>query len=167
MPRLFVALALPESIEQAIAQWQRTHQPTGTTAVVAKNLHITLRFIGQCSNQQVDDIASALGAIQVPSWHQSIDKIGRFNTPQIGYLCSRHTCSELIALKDAVHLQTSAFGRTPAHPSYIPHVTVFHRLAQRIDWQAPAPLLNWRVRHFSLFESAHGTYQELHRWPTL
>lgn len=60
--RLFIAVELPEEVRRAIAGWARSVARPGDRikVVPARNLHITLTFIGERPESEIPSIAAAL-----------------------------------------------------------------------------------------------------------
>ena len=74
--RLFVALAIPDSVAQGLfliqagipgARWQTREQ-----------LHLTLRFIGEVDGREASDIDEALAAISPPRFKLALKGVGEF-----------------------------------------------------------------------------------------
>jgi RNA 2',3'-cyclic 3'-phosphodiesterase len=84
MPRLFIAIDPPERIKDDItatfcamqgARWVEDHQ-----------IHLTLRFIGEVSNDAADLIRKALRQVKGPSFSLRVKGVGFFpprNEPRI------------------------------------------------------------------------------------
>src|SRR5580704_13112574 len=74
--RLFVALALPETI-----RWQLRLLCGGLAGarwVPPENFHLTLRFIGEVDGAEFDDIDAALAGVRAPRFAMSFAGVGHF-----------------------------------------------------------------------------------------
>ena len=60
--RLFVALSPPEETRRRLADWTRhlVGEVPGTRCVPARNLHVTLRFLGEVEDDAVADVLGGL-----------------------------------------------------------------------------------------------------------
>jgi 2'-5' RNA ligase len=60
--RLFCGLALPAEVRDALAEWQRHSLRSAARVVEARNLHVTLAFLGSRPASDVGPVAKALEA---------------------------------------------------------------------------------------------------------
>lgn len=76
MPRLFIALDIPESIKQSIVQLQI---PIPSARWVKPDtMHLTLRFIGDVDSERVAPLKNALAKISAPAFTMRLKATGRF-----------------------------------------------------------------------------------------
>lgn len=84
--RLFIALPLPEDIEEALSKTIFAFKQKGGKVkwVAPKNIHLTLKFLGEVGEDRVVKIKSALDDIaqKYPPISTSVNKIGAF--PNLG-----------------------------------------------------------------------------------
>ena len=66
MRRLFVAISLPEVVADGLTQLQSGLR--GARWIPEDNFHLTLAFIGETDRHGLNEIASALGAIDAPAF---------------------------------------------------------------------------------------------------
>jgi RNA 2',3'-cyclic 3'-phosphodiesterase len=174
VPRLFVAIDLPEHIKATLSALR-----TGALAarwVEPANFHLTLRFIGDVDEHAAKEIEAALWLIEAPCFLLNIKGIGHF--------CKRtlwagvENCPPLISLQGQVEDAIQRAGLIADTSRYVPHV----KLA-RLKWRGGAQLrvfLDGRanfaadafeVAGFSLIESClsklgathhHRAYYPLH-----
>lgn len=78
MPRLFVALPLPETVRAELAA--RAEPLAGAAWAPADNLHLTLRFIGEVSEARGEELAEALATVHVEPFILSPTGMGAFPT---------------------------------------------------------------------------------------
>ena len=76
MIRLFVAIAVPEETAGALAPL--ASGVPGAHWSPPENLHITLRFAGEVTEGQADDLDAALGAIVTSPFDVSLGGVGAF-----------------------------------------------------------------------------------------
>ena len=124
MVRLFVALALPDTIRD---------QLTGICAglprarwVPPENLHLTLRFIGELDRGDIPDIDDALSRISADAFEIRLDTIGFFGRGRaIRALWIKTARSpELAVLQASVESAMVRAGCAPEARKFVPHVTL-------------------------------------------
>jgi 2'-5' RNA ligase len=173
MIRLFVALELPAPVKAALlagmggvigARWQRDDQ-----------LHLTLRFIGEVDRHQAQDIAAALGRVNIVPMRLSLgqpgsfDRRGRLDSLWVGVAPQ----DQLAALARRIDRALVGVGLPAETRAFVPHITVarFGRTAGAPGgWpQQPIPALAWDAGGFALWESRLGhegaDYRVVARWP--
>lgn len=160
MTRLFVGLELPDAVKSALLRLE-TGIP-GTHWQTDGQLHLTLRFIGEVDGALGNDIVTALGAIDAPSFDVEITGVGIF-----GSLKRSHTLWAGIRADAALdHLQEkveSALVRTGLKPEtrkFHPHITIArlnnparHRLQDFLQAHDGLAVPPFPVDHFTLFSS--------------
>lgn len=161
MIRLFVALELPPAVRDALlalmggvagARWQRDDQ-----------LHLTLRFIGECDRHQAADIGAALASVNVTPFSLTLNGVGSFErrgrtdalwvgvTPR----------APVAALATRIDSALARVGLPPETRAFVPHVTVA-RLGRNAGCitgfpATPVPLIGFDIGGFALWESQVGT----------
>ncbi len=122
--RLFVALDLPWELKRRLELL--CGGIPGVCVVPAENFHLTLRFIGEVSAVQAEDIDHALAAIRAPGFGISLAGVGTFT--KAGRATALWVGVDRNAALD--HLQAkieNALRRTgldPARRRFTPHVTL-------------------------------------------
>ncbi len=122
--RLFVAIGLPDTVKQQIialrggipdAKW-----------VSQDNPHITLAFLGEVTEQDMRDVALALGRIEFASFDFVIRGVGIFGSARRPRILWAGIDGEepVIALQKKVTLALDKFGFCPEARKYHPHITL-------------------------------------------
>lgn len=170
MPRLFVAIALPD---QAAGCLQPICQGLpGARWVGEDGFHLTVAFIGDVERPTAEAAERALGLVSAASFDLSLSGLGVFplrGPPKVLW-AGVAPCPELLALRRAVRSRLDRSGVPVDRRRFSPHVTL-GRLRQ-----TPADVLErhlhawgglagprWPVRHFELFESVLGHGGAVHR----
>jgi len=174
MHRLFVALRPPAGVRAALlalmsgirgARWQDDDQ-----------LHITLRFVGEVSRHQANDLADALDEIRFSPFQLALSGAGCFERK--GHV---HTLwagvkphDSLAQLHRKVDRACVTAGLSPDDRSYFPHVTLarFGRTAGPLDafmaLHAGLSSAPFTVSEFALYEShlseSSSTYHLIERY---
>jgi len=76
--RLFVGLALPDALRDALAG---LHAPIpGARWVPRENLHLTLHFIGEVDGHMAEEAAVALGHVDAEAFALTVEGVGQFGS---------------------------------------------------------------------------------------
>jgi 2'-5' RNA ligase len=121
MPRLFVALDLPQAARQKLS----AHQPqslSGIRLIRSDQMHLTLHFIGEA---EVPPIAEALSYIKYPAFNITIEGAGKFRTAGgVVLWAGVNRNPALSGLHVEVGKRISTVGIAPEARPYQPHVTL-------------------------------------------
>ncbi|MCW5745806.1 MAG: RNA 2',3'-cyclic phosphodiesterase [Alphaproteobacteria bacterium] len=132
MPRLFVALPLPDDIADDLAALQEGIPDA--TWVPAENFHLTLAFIGDVNGSLQHDIADALATIDGPVLDLEIAGVDHFvegRTPKVLYAAVTLT-EALTRLQERINTVLRGEGIRLDRRRFRPHVTLarFNRRAE-------------------------------------
>lgn len=174
MPRLFLGLELPAS---QCRQLLALHEPiAGLRWQTAAQLHLTLRFIGELTDQQVAELASALAALKAPAFNLQLGGVGYFGSPQRPSIlwAGVTAAGALQALRDQVDRLLLPWCE-PDPQRFVPHVTLARcgpgsgSLQPFLQAQRSLSLPPWQVSEVCLFASDPGPggsrYSVLARYP--
>jgi 2'-5' RNA ligase len=82
MTRTFVAVDFPQDYVGKIAQIQSKLKDFNIKFVDPNLVHITLKFLGDVNENQIEQIAGALDGINIPSFEAKIENVGVFPKPK-------------------------------------------------------------------------------------
>jgi RNA 2',3'-cyclic 3'-phosphodiesterase len=125
MPRLFVAIDLPEPVKEQVTALFTWGLP-GVNWVKPAQIHLSLRFIGEVSDSMVDGIQTALIKVRAQGLTLQLQGIGTFppgNPPRIVWVGVAKNES-LFHLRQKVEHQLAAVGLPREGRKFSPHVTV-------------------------------------------
>lgn len=177
MYRLFVGLALPESLRGPLDRL--CHDLPGARWVDPTNFHLTLRFIGEVDRHTAEDIDDTLRRIVSPAFEMSLAGLGTFGQgrkTRALWAKAVGGTSDLNHLRNKVESAVVRAGQ-PAEPrKFKPHVTVarFHeahpeRIQTFVELNGLFRAGPVTVDRFVLFESHMGkggsVYEELADYP--
>ncbi|MGE5476923.1 MAG: RNA 2',3'-cyclic phosphodiesterase [Bacteroidales bacterium] len=162
MIRLFVGLELPPDLAQRLeglgggipnARW-----------VEARNLHVTLRFIGEVDEGLAAEIDDALAQLHAPAFTLTLDGFGTFGRAKPNHLWAAvEKAPALLHLQAKVEAALARLGLVPEGRKYLPHVTLARfkdppvsRVQDFIARNSPFHAGPWQVDHFVLFVSRLG-----------
>ena len=122
--RLFVALSLPEPVQQRLSGL--ANGLPGARWVKPENLHLTLRFLGEVDNLAAADVDDALAMIRSPGFDLGLNGIGHFGEGRklralwVGVDAS----DELMRLQEKIEQALIRLGLPPEPRKFKPHITL-------------------------------------------
>jgi 2'-5' RNA ligase len=170
MIRLFAAIAIPDDIGEGLARHQ--HGLIGARWRPLESLHITLRFFGNITENQADDLDVELARVVVPAFDLSLAGVGTFGEgvevrslwagtepcPMLGRLAAR---CEAAARRAGLAADTRAWRPhitlaylSRAEPSHVAAWVQSHNLLK-----SPA----FHVGHFGLYSSWRADAGQVYR----
>lgn len=170
MPRLFIAIELPESIATHLdlvcggipgARWEGRDK-----------LHLTLRFVGDLEGAPLRAMIEALDEIESPPFTIEIAGVGTFpprGVPRVAWAGVADP-GPVAALARKVERAVTSAGVEPDARKFMPHVTLgrlsdppLDRVAAFISHNALLHTAPFEVRSFSLFSSILSPRGAKHR----
>jgi len=169
MPRLFIALPVPEEIADQLATLQSgvpdaRWQPT-------ENFHVTLCFAGEVQGAVMRDLEEELGDISGPPFPVTVAGVEQFSSGK-----QPRALVALIARNDRLdwlHQKVSTVARNCGidveRRKFRPHVTLArfpqgaetgHHIAQFMASHSTFQAGPWVADHFALYSSRNGLYRE-------
>jgi 2'-5' RNA ligase len=147
MIRLFVGLELPDDIRFALAGL--CSGVPGADWEPAENFHLTLRFVGDVSESDGDDIHDALTRVRAPGFAMSLAGVGHFATgDELRTLWAGVEKSPaLLQLQRNVESALVRMGLPPETRRFHPHVTLARCAG------VPAPRAQAFLAHHALFRA--------------
>lgn len=124
MPRLFVAVDLPESVQERLAKL--CCGLPGARWVKQEQLHLTLRFIGDVDSTVFKDVLEALHQVRSDRLTMQLDGVGFFpprGKPRVVWVGIRKN-SDLFQLRNRVESALVKAGIEPEGRRYSPHITL-------------------------------------------
>jgi 2'-5' RNA ligase len=136
--------------------------------IPADNYHVTLHFLGDVTESQLDCYRVAAAGAHTSSFILRLDSTGFFRRAGIGWVGPETCPDDLSQLHEQLGVQLSACGYRHEQRSYLPHVSLFRRCQKPLKPAQPF-LIDWQVKDFSLYESVptHDgvIYRELCNYP--
>ncbi len=124
MPRLFIAIDMPEQVRDQISDLYTAIQ--GARWVPQDQLHITMCFIGETDTQTETSIITALEQIWFEPFHIAVKSTGFFplrKDPQVLWVGIDNR-TELEDLQRSIERSITALGIEAGRRTFHPHVTV-------------------------------------------
>jgi len=161
MPRLFVAIAMPEDVAGALERLCNGLPDARWTD--PDDFHLTLRFIGEVDPETFYEIGETLAGVMLPPFELQLKGLGQF--PPRGPLRNLWVGVEpnegLDRLRRRIERVVTAAGVPPDGRKFIPHVTIArfrqpppeHRLARFLARRNLFKSEPFTVTRFQLFSS--------------
>jgi 2'-5' RNA ligase len=130
--RLFIALELPDKVVTTLQNMQQQLRRSGQHPVKwvdPANIHLTLRFLGEVSEQQMPVLLAALEAVQVESSHAMLhlQKAGAFpnlKRPQVIWAGVGGGVDALARFQQAISRELEPLGFPPETRPFHAHITL-------------------------------------------
>jgi len=142
--RCFAAIEIPEKIQALLVDVQKAFRPKIERASWTKhgNFHLTLKFLGEVENRNVDEIGAALQRIAISQNPFSIEigGIGAFpnlERPRVLWVGLKQGAVPTKKLANAISLELAELGY-PKDTRFHPHFTLA-RFKNRVNLK---PLIN-------------------------
>ena len=132
--RIFVAIEVSDKdVLNAIYKIQ-TELNIKAKPVELHNMHFTVQFLGEVSEEAIGKISDALNSIEFSSFLISFASIGVFpkpNSPRVIWIGTDDGINELEKLAEIIRSKLSHLGFSP-DKKFKPHVTIF-RVKNKIE----------------------------------
>lgn len=185
--RLFVALELPEAVQQAlVSAWAPLRcTERGVKWVASESIHITLKFLGEVSGEHLSQLEAPLAQAAQASGplRLRISTVGGFPSldfPRVLWVGLEGDREALGRLQRAVEQSTASLGFPPEERPFTPHITIGRvrdgvppqerrRIGRAVEQIELPPDLSFGVGHLSLMQSTltpqGARYHCLKVWP--
>jgi 2'-5' RNA ligase len=126
--RCFIAVDLPEELKNSVCQIQKELNGRGTKLVEKENLHFTLKFLGEVSDEQQRLVEKNLQEIKLPPFPVTLKGVGFFPTPGfIRVVWIGADSDQFLELHNAVNKSLANFF--PVEKP-VPHLTLARVISQ-------------------------------------
>jgi 2'-5' RNA ligase len=125
MYRLFVAIDLPEQVQEAVSGIAG-RELAGARRVPREQLHLTLRFIGDADEAMCQSIKMALSGVRRSSFFLTLKEVGHFppgRHPRVLWVGMEESVP-LRELQQVVELALIGAGIPPEARGFSPHITI-------------------------------------------
>ena len=170
MPRLFVAVDLPEAAKDALSGVG--FGLPGARWLPREQLHVTLAFLGEVDGGQAQDVRDALRSVRGSPFALSLRGLGHFplrGEARVAWAGLRAN-EPLLQIHRAVTRQIEHAGCELEHRKFHPHVTLArltgtppHRLADWLAMNGGFETGPFEVNEFILYSSVLGSKGATHQ----
>ncbi len=156
--RVFFALWPDDTVRQqlSLAFKQSPYAHAEGRRYLDSNLHITLHFLGNITEERLNCVKQQAMAIKIDPFVVSINRFGRFKRAGILWLGPEQVPAELTDLHLRLGAALDVCGYTPEDREYRPHITLmrkFHGDVDKKDSAKGVVSVEWAVDRFALIES--------------
>ncbi|MEH6585587.1 MAG: RNA 2',3'-cyclic phosphodiesterase [Halioglobus sp.] len=170
--RVFFALEPPGALAIQLADWRDKQLPALGRPVPPGNFHITLAFLGNISEQELERLCletdELLSRRTLEAGTVQLNQLGYWHKNGIFWLGPCAYPPTLKNLASALESRGVAVGARRKRSRYSPHVTLFRGCHEPPPAPAQEPNFNWPYDSFTLLESRmsdHGvSYHPLAEW---
>jgi 2'-5' RNA ligase len=167
--RLFFAAWPAPEIQQALGKLALGLQPRcGGRAIPARNIHLTLVFLGDIDRARLPRLESLARAVAAPRFELAVDRAGYWRRNRIVWAGVARCPPAALSLVEQLAAAAAGEGIELERRPYVPHITLL-RDARRAPAQAALPVIPWPVTRFALVESVARDrgrlYEPLREWP--
>lgn len=134
MPRLFIALDLPEEVKEGLGRI--SYGLPGAAWISPEDMHLTVRFIGEVDDFLFRIILEALGGVHEKSFYLDLKGVGHFpkrGDPTVLWTGVPENES-LIRLRNRIESLLVKRGVEPETRKFHPHVTLAKIRDPRAPW---------------------------------
>jgi len=167
MARLFFAIWPDATARTALAGWAvQIAKRFGGRPVPARNLHLTLVFLGEIDPGRVEALSLAAGKVSCDAFTLVLDRIGGFGRAGVAWAGCRVAPAGILGLQAELERRIRESGFQPDERAFSPHLTLARRVREPVA-PGDVELAAWRVSSFALVEStrAADAYRILAEWP--
>jgi len=111
--------------------------------VEPQNLHYTIRFLGNITNEQVDEIYKILQKVELEPFQLVVKGMGAFpsiSRPRVIWVGAGEGSEKVISIYDQIEKGLRKLGFKPEGKQYIPHCTIF-----RVKFITKKPVLTKKL----------------------
>ena len=173
--RLFISIDFPENILHQIQTWFPNQKGWKNTSI--HQMHLTLVFLGECSEKEKEEIHKILSQIEFQPFELIIHGLGAFpntSSPRIIWAGIEQN-EDLLKLQQEITESLREFTKSKKSDSYVPHITIARKKSrsrfssnQQSYLQKETGELLVSVHSFQLKESilhsSGSEHQVLHRY---
>lgn len=129
MPRLFVAIELPKQVKNQLADLARQLDVSRIRRVPAENIHVTLRFLGDCDYGKAKSLELLLQRAvgELPVYRLKLGALGAFPSirrARVFWIGVEEGYDETIDVRQRIEGRLGADGFAGENRPYHPHATL-------------------------------------------
>ncbi len=151
--RLFFAVQPSPAQRQELADWRATTWPRLHNPVSVANLHMTLLFLGEMTQDGCQQLISRMAEVQGTPFTLELDRPGYWRKQQILWLGPSRSPEPLAKLVSDIRQLATNLEVSIDDRSFVPHITLARRV-QPGSAAAPDASFILPVSNFVLFESS-------------
>ena len=155
--RLFIAINFKAETRAVLAEWRDELQAVASRGRFSpdENLHLTLAFLGECDNEQLELVKSVLAETEFEAFEISVGRLGRFRRRggDIWWAAAEES-AELIVVQGDLYSRLMAAGFALEEREFVPHITLGRNVKTTIEPWSVEPVYE-AVSQIDLMLSEH------------
>lgn len=167
--RLFFALWPPGAVQRDLAGRARRLLGDRGRPVPTRNIHLTLAFAGEVSEDAEACLREQAGAVTVPPFTLRLDCLGHWRRKALLWAAPGEPPDALLRLGRGLAAALPACGLPAPRRDFTPHVTLSRKAPPPSGGEGLADPPQWTVARFALVASRlshHGAeYATVAEWP--
>jgi RNA 2',3'-cyclic 3'-phosphodiesterase len=168
MSRIFFALWPDNDTRSSLCTITQQFKDEKFRLVKKSNLHITLEFLGEVSEDDLQQLVEKSNGIQAEPFEIELTRIGWWRKPGVLWIGTHHSPKQLIHLVESIKQIVEQQGLETDKRSYEPHVTIARKVKQ-LQLPKQSIDIRWQVNSFVLVISKPTNsgveYHVIHEWP--
>ncbi|QSX33075.1 RNA 2',3'-cyclic phosphodiesterase [Shewanella avicenniae] len=153
--RLFLGFGLNDAQVQRLTRLQSAFATDDFKPVAAANLHMTLLFLGNVTDEQQQRLQQYIDSLLLPRFTQPLSQLDFWPKPKILCLRQAEVAPPLLAMQQQIAAFASNLLPLQQHDSYRPHVTLARKAKYLPTLAAKS------IPHISLAPTALQLYQSI------
>ena len=152
--RLFIAVDLPNDVRDQLAEVQRALRPLTDSArwVAPESIHITLKFLGEVPEKQLEDIDTALAGLSWKPFTVTVRGVGFFpgnRSPRVFWAGMEAPTMQGLAVELDSRMERLGFDKEKR--AFRPHITLARARDNRIDSSLVTGAAQYEEHNFGSF----------------
>ncbi len=168
MSRIFFALWPDKETRSSLCTITQQFKDEKFRLVKKSNLHITLEFLGEVSEDVLQQLVEKSNCIQAEPFQIELTRIGWWRKPGVLWIGTQHNPEQLIHLVASIKQIVEQQGLETDKRPYEPHVTIARKVKQ-VQLPKQSFDIRWQVNSFVLVISKPTNsgveYHVIHEWP--
>ncbi len=136
--RLFIALTLPDPVKLSLGRLQEKLKESRADVkwVAVKNIHLTLKFLGEVPEDRIENISAAIQGVSagVPAYQMRLSTVGAFpsvSSPRVIWAGIAEGGAQTEAISTQLETRLEAVGFPPEERPFTAHITLGRRRSSR------------------------------------
>lgn len=159
--RLFFGLKPDDVTCMAIDRWRERMLPPLERPVPPWNLHLTLAFLGEVPERELERLGSEADSIDAPAFTMTLDQLGYFPKPQVLWIGPSETPEGAVELAGELRKICRRLGLRTERRKFQAHLTIARRCSTPPPASALPPSFSVHFDSFELFESCEARLDQL------
>jgi len=130
MSRIFFALWPDSETRSSLCTITQQFEDEKLRLLKKSNLHITLEFLGEVAEDDLQQLVEKSSCIQAQSFEIELTRIGWWRKPGVLWIGTHHIPEQLIHLVESIKQIVEQQGLETDKRPYEPHVTIARKVKQ-------------------------------------